>query len=62
MWMKVKYVNAKIFNIISRVNEARSIVQHISCECKSGMHEIVRNWKQKWNPDECWCECKEIDD
>ena len=39
MWMKVKYVNAKIFDIISRVNEGRSIAQEISCEYKCGMHE-----------------------
>ena len=62
MWMKVKYVNAKIFDIISSVNEGRSIAQEISCEYKCGMHESVRNWKQKWNHDECRYECKEIDD
>ena len=26
------------------------------------MNESVFNMKQKWNHDECWCECKESDD
>ena len=26
------------------------------------LNESVCNSKQKWNHDECWCECKELDD
>ena len=25
------------------------------------MNEGVCNSKQRWNHDECWCECKELD-
>ena len=30
---KVKNMNAKIFNLMSGVNETRFVVQHESCEC-----------------------------
>ena len=26
------------------------------------INENASNSKQKWNHDECWCECKELDD
>ena len=28
----------------------------------NGLNDRVCNPKQKWNPDECQCECKELDD
>ena len=31
-------------------------------EYKCGLNETVSNSKPKWNPDECWCECKESND
>ena len=31
---KTKDVNGKVFNIITRVNEAKTLVKHISCDCK----------------------------
>ena len=55
-------MNVKIFNLISRVNEKRFLVQHEFCESKCRLNESVCNSKQKWNYDECWCECKELDD
>ena len=57
-------MNAKVFNLISRVDEARFTVQHESCECICRLNESVCNSKQKWkwNTDECWCEHKESDD
>ena len=30
--------------------------------CKYGLNENVSNLKQKWDLDECWCECKELDE
>ena len=55
-------MNVKVFNLISEVNETRFIVQHESCECKWGLNDCVYISKQKWNPGEFWCECKELDD
>ena len=40
------------------VNEARLLVQHESCEWICGLNESVCNSKQKWNNDECWCDCR----
>ena len=59
---KVKSMNVKVFNLMSEVNETRVIVQHGLCESKCGLNEKACNSKQKWNPDECRCECKEFDD
>ena len=47
---------------MSGVNETRFLIQHESCGCKCGLNEIVCNSKQKWNPDACQCNCKELDD
>ena len=55
---KVQNMNAKVFNLISGVNETRFLVQH-KCECR--LNKSVRNSKQKWNHDEYRCKCKELD-
>ena len=47
---------------MSGVNKTKFLVQHESQEYKCGLNETVCNSKQKWNHDECWCECKELDD
>ena len=52
-------MNAKVFNSMSGVNETTVLVQHKQCECKYRLNENLYNSKQKWNHDECWCECKE---
>ena len=47
---------------MSCINEIIVIVQHNSREPKCGLNESVCNSKQKQNCDECWSECKEVDD
>ena len=47
---------------MSWVYETRFLVQYESCGCKYGLNESVCNSKQKWNHNECRCECKELDD
>ena len=42
--------------------ETRFLVQHELCNGKCGLNESVCKSKQKWNHDECRCECKELDD
>ena len=42
-----------------RVNETRMLVLHESCEFQFGLDKLVCNSKQKWNHNECRCECKE---
>ena len=48
-------------NSISGVNETRFLVQHESCKCKFGLNESVWNSKQKWNHNDFWCKCKQLD-
>ena len=43
-----KNINVKVFNLMSRTNEARPIEWHETC--------------QSWNNDKCRCECKELID
>ena len=51
---KAKNMNVKVFNLISELNETKFLAQHESRKCKSGWNEM--------NHDECWCECKRLDD
>ena len=32
--VKQKNVNVKVFNMITRLNEVKTYVKHISCDCK----------------------------
>ena len=59
---RVKNLIIKAFSFLSGVNQARFLVQHELRECKCGLKESVYNSKQKWNHNECSCECKELDD
>ena len=55
---KVKNINEKVFNLISRVNQTRFLIQYELCECKCRLTEIACNSKQKWNHNECRRQCK----
>ena len=55
-------MNAKVFILISCLNETGFLLQRESCECKSELNESVYNSNQKWNHNEWRCECKELDD
>ena len=41
-------------------NQTKQIKWHESCKSKCRLNSIVCNNKQKWNKDECKCECKEL--
>ena len=51
--MLIIVVEVKIFNIMSRVNEIRFLVQHESFRCNSRLNANVFNSKQKWNYGKC---------
>ena len=59
---KVKNLNLKKIHLMSGLNEARFIVRHESHKCKRELNESVCNSKQLWNSDECWCDCKKLED
>ena len=39
----------KILNMIARINEAKILVNHISCDCKCKFDSTTFNLNQKWN-------------
>ena len=55
---KAEDLNLNIFNIITGMNESKTLTKHISCECKFIFDGRKYNSKQKWNNDKCRCECK----
>ena len=44
---KTKYVNVKVFNLITNNNEAKTTVKHISCDCKCKFNSSTCNCNQK---------------
>ena len=55
---KIKIMNAKIFKLMSEVNETKILVQHQSRQCKCRQNESVSKSMQKWNRR---CECNKLD-
>ena len=55
---KTKSVNVKVFNIIIRINEAKTLAKHNFCDCKWNFDCTTCNLNQKWNNETCQCECK----
>ena len=43
----VKNLNGKVFNLMSRRNESRSIKSHETCKCICRLNKIICNNKQK---------------
>ena len=58
----VKSLNVKVFNLMSRTNESRSIKSNETCKCICRLNKIICNNKQRWSKDQCRCECKELID
>ena len=56
----IKNINVKLFNAMSRTNEASHIEWYKSCQCKCRLDASVCNNKQRWNEDKCRCERKEL--
>ena len=44
--------------MITGINESKTLIKHISCECKCKFDGIKCNSNQWWNNDKCQCECK----
>ena len=54
-----KDVIVKIFNLIGSINEVKTLVKHISFDCKCQFVSTKYNSNQKLDKDICQCECKE---
>ena len=55
---KTEDLNLSVFNVITRINESKSLTKHISCEYKCRFDRRKCNSDQRWNNDKCRCECK----
>ena len=55
----IKNINVKVFNLMSRINEARQIIWHETCKCICRLTSAICNNRQIWNKDKCRRECKE---
>ena len=44
--------------MITRINEAKTLVKHISCDCKYKFNGTTLNLNQKKNNEKCQCKCK----
>ena len=55
---KIKVVNIKVLNMITKLNEAKTLVKHISCNCKCKFDSTTCNSNQKRNSDKSQCERK----
>ena len=55
---KTEDLNLSVFNIITGINELKTLTKHISCECKCKLDGTKCNSNQWWNKDKCRCECK----
>ena len=51
-------IYVKVFNMITKIFEAKALVKHISCDCKCKFNRATCNSNQKWNKDIYQCECK----
>ena len=46
---ETKYINVKVFNMITDKTEAKPMTEHISCHYKYKFNRKVCNSNQKWN-------------
>ena len=56
---KTEDLNLSVFNMITGINESKTLKNHILCEFQSKIDGTKCNSNQWWNNDECRCECKE---
>ena len=55
---KTQDINLSVLNMLTRINELKTLAKHISCECKCKFDGRKCNSDQWWNNDKCSCECK----
>ena len=51
-------LNLHVFNMITGVNESRTIIKHISSKCEYKFNGKKCSSNQKWNNNKWQCECK----
>ena len=54
---KTEHLNLSIFNMITGINELKTLTKQTSCECKCRFDGRKYNSAEWWNNDKCKCEC-----
>ena len=44
--------------MITKTSDLKTLIRHISCECRCKFYGRESNSDQKWNNDKFRCECK----
>ena len=59
---KKQDLNLIAFNMITGINESKTLTEHFSCECKCTckFDGTKYKWNQWWNNVKCWYEYKNI--
>ena len=55
---KTEDLNLSVLNMITGINESKTLTKHISCECKCKFDGRKYNSNPKWNNNKCRCKCK----
>ena len=55
---EIEDLNLHVFSMITKINESRTLIKHISCKYEYKFDSKKCNSNQKWNNDKCWCESK----
>ena len=50
---KIEGLNLSVFNMITGINEQKTLTKHISCQCKCKFIGRKCNSNQNWNNDKC---------
>ena len=57
---KTENININVFNMITRINESKTLIKHMSCECKCKFDCSKYNSSLKWNKNRRQYECKSL--
>ena len=55
---KTEDLNIIVFNMITVINEWKTLTKHLSCECKCKFDGTKYRSNQWWNNSKCQYECK----
>ena len=56
--IKTKDINVKVFYMIIRINEVKTLVKYIQCNCKCKFDITTHESNEKWNSHKFQRECK----
>ena len=53
MFQTKQDLDLNVFNMITGINELKTLTKHVSCECECQFDGRKCNSNQKWNNDKC---------